>query len=387
MSGLWIQTLSNSPEEADKKRKLDEKYQKKWDNLDNDLITLKASLWYWKFKGTEEENSTDILDESENSGTIPQSEIDKHVNENTNEEKNIDKNHKKIEDLSETWVDKNFEEGKNQKIDENPKTPLIDSLERSWVFTIEEWVSVKEALINWGSIKEKIGNIEGFEKKDETIKLLEYLDKPETKEINRKVFNNEFNTKIDVIKDNNIVNDKWEKALTGNQQDLIDKLWANYFPIGMPWELWETKKEWLDKAFKMTLNEIIEGKQFPRNDAYDLAVIDINVGNFEEKFKALQYISSIVETSQSLHWAKTKKSFDKIKWEHKNKKSAYLDFKIEQLDKQISESKNNSEKIKLNNQLEEFEKMKKEDDFTWEIFNSSEYDKLSDNLESWKEQA
>ena len=277
-------------------------------------------------------------------------------------------------------------ENKN-RIEENPKTPLIDSLERSWIFTIEESVLVKEALMHWGNFKKQIGDIEGFNKKDETIKLLEYLDKPETQEINQKVFNDEYSEEIDIIINSNLENDKWEKTLTNKQNELISKLGANYFPIWMPWKIWETKWEWLDKAFKMTLNEIIEGKQFPKNDAYDLAVIDIKVWNFEEKFKALQYISSIVETSQSLHWAKTKKSFDKIKWEHKNKKSAYLDFKIEQLDKQISESKNNSEKIKLNNQLEEFEKMKKEDDFTWEIFNSSEYDKLSDNLESWKEQA
>lgn len=172
---------------------------------------------------------------------------------------------------------------------------------------------------------------------------------------------------------------KTNETLNNQDSEITQLLIKNYTKLPDLDNWWSNFEKDILTTFEITANKIIEWKQFIRNDWYELAMADIKNWDIETRFEALNYINSLVNTAEWLKWVKNRSSFDKIKWEHNNKKEKYLDFKVEQLEKQIFSTNDKSEKIKLSKELEKVEKMKDTGDFEWEIFKSLEFDKISDD--------
>jgi len=99
---------------------------------------------------------------------------------NLNKGKTID--HNELPDMSSTWKEEehieNIKELENKKIDENPKTPLIDWLVWQKLLTIEEWEIIKNAIVEEWDIFEQIEKIDWIsdDKKGQIFDSINYLE-------------------------------------------------------------------------------------------------------------------------------------------------------------------------------------------------------------------
>ena len=293
--------------------------------------------------------------------------------------------------LYNTWVKENkvWSENVNEnqekidlkKIKEKPWYPIIERfIETSWIklsnqdlYLIFEWIWDKH---DWQILIDQLK--ESLEHKTINNKeyLLNYLNI--AKKLNKEKKEIWTDKEIDLPK----VFNKYD--FLNNKNDEIVTIIANNYLVlpDLNWESNEQKD--IKTALKLSVNKIIDWKQFPRNENFDLAMKDINNINWsiEEKFYALKYINSLVQTSGWSKWWKNKKDFKQIKERHKLTKKEYLDFKIEQVEQLLVKSKNETEKLKYELELESLNENLNDDDFKWEVFQWWEIDKSKENIES-----
>ena len=166
--------------------------------------------------------------------------------------------------------------------------------------------------------------------------------------------------------------------LNDSKNEVIQLLAQNYIKIP-DWENWQANFDKdIQTCFEITTNKIIIWKEFPRNEAFEIAIEDIKSWDLETKIQALEYIHSLVNTSEWIRWAKSKKLFEKVRSDNLAKKQAYLDFKITKLQKQIEQEWDKQKKKSIELQIEELKKEKQTDDFKWEVFSWWEKDKMNE---------
>lgn len=165
---------------------------------------------------------------------------------------------------------------------------------------------------------------------------------------------------------------KWEgkKVLSENiDNDVVQLIIKNYkkFPD------WEDGNPNVEKdiftSCEVTLNKIIENKNFPKTEIYESAVKDVRNWDLDERIEALQYINSLVNTQEGMKWWKAKLSIKWFKETHNLAKKSYIEFKEKQILTQINWTEDNKEKEKLQWELTELLKNNEiEDKFEWEVF-------------------
>lgn len=306
--------------------------------------------------------------------------------------KNQDKTGEKNAENPEDWL----------KIDENPNTPLIDWFVKQRLLTIEEWEKVKAVLIQEWDLAETIWKIEWIdsEKQTQIIKSINYLDWKDSKKENLENFNKDFAQEIewlktDWLKENtnwrkyNVEWDKkWEKELVWQNKDLIEKLGWNYFPIWKEWTK-ENKNDAQNLAFKRTLNQLMEWKNFKRPETFEQMkdIVKNPELDFLTRFQELCKIDILINNDQSFSSEKQKKSYEN--WEEvTDKANLSLDKKIAQFKQIVETSIKNKDYEKLKALLQEGKELKKETENQWEVFEWWDIDKLlSEIQETQKEEA
>lgn len=157
--------------------------------------------------------------------------------------------------------------------------------------------------------------------------------------------------------------------------DIIQLLIKNYkkFPD------WEDGNPNIEKdiftSCEVTLNKIIENKNFPQTKMYDKAVHDVRNWDLESRIQALSYINSLVNRQEGIKWWKAKESIKNIKEAHNLTKTSYTKFKLEQIQNMLDTTTDKNEKQKLEWELSELlENINKNDHFEWEVFSSWKLD-------------
>ena len=132
----------------------------------------------------------------------------------------------------------------------------------------------------------------------------------------------------------------------------------------------------IQTGFELAVNNTIEGKAFPRNEAYEVAMQDIHSGDPKIQLSALSYINSLVGTEQAKGWQKDKAVRKKMNGEHKEKKQAYLDFKSDKISELIASTEDAQEKAKLEAELIDIQEMMWTEDFfeEGEVFAASDFE-------------
>lgn len=317
---------------------------------------------------------------------------------------------------------------------ENPSVTIVDNIENSWnkvsdskekpkklerisekdfeKFSEHPSFPILERL--WKSVKEKTGSalsIEDFTKIYENIKW-----KESSWNILEDVINALKETKLDIREDGINIWDlmleelaeikkqnensgywkeektqekKWKIKLpeTFSQYEFLKDensltvklLAANYldFPAWANWEK-NTEKD-LETAFNITVNKIIDRKNIPRTESFEIALKDVRSWDIETKFYALQYINSFVQVKEWWKWKKADMSFKKINNEHNQRKQVYIDFKIKQIETLIKTTTENDKKTQLIEELKKYNEEKEVDDLEWEVFESWKIDKFNED--------
>jgi len=264
------------------------------------------------------------------------------------------------EKISENILDKNSEK---------PVTPILKRIND--ISGIHIWDE------DFQQIYEKLWEINSGD--DVILKTIDALDKTwidkKTKEILSIIFNQIWKNNDDRLKESK----EWEVALPeefkGNKllendkyKDIVDLLAKNYisFPDRDNWDA-NFEKD-LQMSIETTVNKITYWKNLPKTTWFTYAMNEIHSGDLEIQLEALNYIYSWVNTNEWMKWAKSKKTFNKMKWEHIKTKAKYYDFKIEQIKDQINNTFDNTEKNRLEWIVEQLKKDKEKDDFEWEVF-------------------
>ncbi len=118
--------------------------------------------------------------------------------------------------------------------------------------------------------------------------------------------------------------------------DIVQLLIKNYtkFPD------WEDGNPDIDKdiftSCEVTLNKIIENKNFPQTKEYDKAVFDIRNWDLKTRIEWLIYINSLVNTQEGLKWWKANLSFKNIKKADKLKNESTKIFSENQKQKDLN---------------------------------------------------
>ena len=183
---------------------------------------------------------------------------------------------------------------------------------------------------------------------------------------------------------------KWEgkKILSENiDNDVVQLIIKNYkkFP---DWEDWNPNVEKdIFTSCEVTLNKIIENKNFPKTEMYESAVKDVRNWDLDERIEALQYINSLVNTQEGMKWWKAKLSIKGLKETHNLSKKSYIEFKEKQILTQINWTEDNKEKEKLQWELTELLKNNEvEDKFEWEVISWWKYDVHNEkNIWEWND--
>jgi len=273
---------------------------------------------------------------------------------NLNKGKTID--HNELPDMSSTWKEEehieNIKELENKKIDENPKTPLIDWLVWQKLLTIEEWEIIKNAIVEEWDIFEQIEKIDWIsdDKKGQIFDSINYLEWEEWKEKCRNKFNNDLKEEIDWIKEDVVGWKSWEKKLTHTKERLLDKLGWNYYSLWNPEGWMETNKESLDKAFKITLNEFINNEQFKEPENFKnikWTILNWNI-DFKTRFEQLQIIEKQITNSTSSINNKQSKAFEKRQDKKINDfktNEAFAEFIADYIKKKTNEAEQLNQKL------------------------------------------
>ncbi len=271
------------------------------------------------------------------------------------------------------------------KFKENPNYPILERFTqiqwRNWEkinntqLSNDNLLEISKILQeNWWKnsldyLKSKLNTIDFKDKKTafylwnyiDKVKLLNKWKKEETLDDWEKLYSlpKEF-------KDINILNNQ--------KDDIVQLLIKNYTKLPNT-NNWEPKFEKdILTTFEITANKIIEWKNFPRNESFDLAMRDIKNGDLETRYNALSYINSLVNTLEWIKWLNSKIDYKK---NHELKKQDYLDFKILKLNKELIELQNKWDNIKAQELKQNIIDLEWEKN-NWDIFEAWELDKIKE---------
>ena len=262
--------------------------------------------------------------------------------------------------------------------EENPNYPIIQRFfEIKWIdASISDKNKINDSLVwlwelNIQELKEALETID-FDDENLWSVLLGYLWKIE--ELNPHQLEEDNSSQEGEVAVS--LPEDFEKSgvLSDENNQIIQLLAKNYVKIP-DWEDGGSNFEKdIQTCFEITVNKIINGKEFSRNQWFEIAIEEIQSWDLEAKLLALSYIHSLVNT---VEWVKSKKSkewYENMKKAHMEKKQELLDFKIWKLKKQLKSEENQDKKDQINSQIEELEKQKQVDDFKWDVFSWWELD-------------
>jgi len=265
------------------------------------------------------------------------------------------------------------------KIDEAPNSPIIDWLVEQGILELDEWELVKEAMVNNSDIEKSLASVEWLDSeiKQKVIDTIKILSSLERKENWIKNFNKDFDKKIDWLKEVVEWWKNWEKELVWQNKKLIEKLWSNYFPI---WDK-ESQKEWLNRTFKVSVNQLMDWKQFNKPDTFDemLAKVKNPKLNFEDRFNQLKKIDKLINNDQSRANSRNAKAFQtREAWAEKQNQS--LEKRFNEFKEQVKIVKNDWNKEKAELLLVEAQEIKEKADASGDIFVSTKLDIITNDL-------
>lgn len=291
---------------------------------------------------------------------------------------------------SDNDIDENIESKNSSKVEENPNTPLIDWFILQWKLNNNEWVLIKNSLIERWDVYDNIMKIKwiNVNKLKEVVSSIQYLKGSEAKSINSENFNKDFQDEIDLFKENVKWWKKWEKELVWRNKELVEMLWWNY--LNLPNKDWwkEVKKNVLNRSLKTTLNTLMNWKSFKRTDWFDTMFKRVNNSSlsFKERFTQLKKIDTFINNDQSRAIWKSLKSYNNnVNWLENQKltlNEKFVDFK-----ENLKKSKEGKEKEILKDLLIIANDLIDEAEESWDIFIASELDLLKDELkeELWEQ--
>jgi hypothetical protein len=322
---------------------------KLWDNIDNEIKdervydsegTKAMQEWFMaQFYWAKKELANPVIQVEENVKEIQKSIIE------SEEILDDSKNYEEANTINENQEKQN--EIVLEKFKDNPGYPILERF-----MNIEVWEWKKMDLLTENDLLKLSNTIHSWDNLLESLK--EWIKDIEfDNEKTSYVLNNYINT-IEWINDTKEVDSEWlynlpddfksYPVLFENLDDTtVQLLIKNYtiFPDGENWEPNITKD--IDTAFELTLNNIINNKNFPQTDVYKQAVNEVRTWDIDSRLEALQYINSMVNTQEWVKWGKAWNSFKKITKEYSLAKDKYLDYKKLQLAEMIT----NWEDIKL----------------------------------------
>ena len=220
------------------------------------------------------------------------------------------------------WNDNSPEtKEESTKIEEHPYSPIINSFKEKWLLAPEEAQLVKKALSqsenpfdNSSNIWDLLDNVDiDKEKKDKIIEAITFLEKPETKEENRKDFEQDFETELEGFK----VEIDWELSYDNITEITIESLWSSYFTErGESSETSPEKiAEALNLAFEVSLDKTIHNKNINRNERFEELVRTIKDPDqsFKSRLESLIKLTQIVETEQWAKWKNKREQNERFK--------------------------------------------------------------------------
>jgi len=180
---------------------------------------------------------------------------------------------------------------------------------------------------------------------------------------------------------------KENKLLENPKYERIVGLLAKNY-ISFPDNEWnENFNNDLALTIETTANKIIAWKKdIPTNEGFNLAMKDIHSESLETRLDALKYIDIIVNTKE---WSEWKQSMLIYKNWKKNEKTKQLSIEdrfngLKERANKFLKDKNNKQDNDKSKLVEEIDKMKEESVKEWEVFISSDLDKIKWELDSEK---
>jgi len=275
--------------------------------------------------------------------------------------------------LNENILDKNSE---------NPATPILKRI--NGINGVHIWDEDLEKIYD---------NMSDINNEDDVISnLLGALDKSwinqKTKELLNSILlqigkNND--DRLKEGKDKEVVlpeEFKGNKLLESDKYtNIVNLLAKNYiaFPDSDNWDA-NFEKD-LRLSIDTTVNKIIYGKQIPKTQWFEKAINDIKTWELETQLEALNYVYLLVNTNEWKEWKASKLSYKKIKqkenWEKESLQNRFDD--IQKKSKELIVS-GDIEKLKLLEQ--DILDVKEEADNDWEIFISSDLEKIQWEIDS-----
>ena len=262
---------------------------------------------------------------------------------------------------------------------QNPNYPIIKRFtEIQWVnISSEDMLKINKVLLGLEDfdILKLEKNLKGNFFSDPKLEpcLLRYLLK--ITRLNPQLIRNE-DLKIEKIdlpkefKNNDILNDE--------NSEIIKLLAQNYIKIP-DWVHWEPNFDKdIQTCFDITVNKIIDKKQFQENESFGIAMQDIKSGDIETKLQAITYIYSLVNTSQWIWWKRSAELFRQMLQEHSKKKKDYFELKTVKLETKLKDETDDQKRKDIMQEIENLNKRKNEDDFSWEVFSAWKQDYISD---------
>ncbi len=273
----------------------------------------------------------------------------------------------------------------NRKIDEHPYSPLVDLFISQWNLTKEEWSIIKRALIKDGDTFNNLSNIEWWNEDNinQLLLSIDFLESEKWEALCIEKFNKDFSNEVEDLKQEIPWDKGADKELSRQDSYLVEKLGGNYLSLQLTEWSFENKNESISRAFKITLNELMDGKEFKRPDTFNEMKNTVNNPDlsFEERFAELKKIDTLINTDQSLANWKQYKSFKKAK-EWSEKLNLTLEEEFNKLKEAVQVAKDNNDKEQLENILLEINSTQEEAEFSGDIFIAGDLDLLCKEVEN-----
>jgi len=292
----------------------------------------------------------------------------------------------KKEETQQSALNENETKEKDKIVDENKHSPLIDLLYKQDIINDEERDILRIAIYE-NSDKDFLNIISNIEWIDtETLQLisdsLEYLNNDDTRERCIDSFNEDFNDEILKLKKPLEWWGSWEQELGTTDLKLINLIWSHYFVFKPNIGPEESKWEALDRAFKISVNELMEWRTFDRSEVfYDMLDIVNNPDfSFEMRYQDLKKIDTLIDLDQSrANWKLSKDFQVKQKWIEKTSNDLIEQFETLKKQFKIAQDSNNTNALeKLQIELETL----KDEPESWDVFSPWEIDKIIEDIEA-----
>lgn len=353
-----------------------------------------AESLYWSFKPNNYEkpidnsNNTELIFDSSNLSDSLDNK-DKNNSELQNQDINNEKlwNNEMISNDSKVLDFKEQEKADLSKFKEDPNYPILERFTKiqwnDWKILDSTYLTDKDLL--W------ISKVLNQNESEDPLKYLKNnLSKIDFKNSNTMIFLWKYLDKIIYLnKDKKeSKNDWWDEKLAlpeefkNNQvlnrenDDIVQLLIKNHtkLPDTQNWEP-NFNKDILT-TFEITANKLIEWKNFPRNDVFDLVMKDVKNWDLETRYNALWYIHNLVNTSEWIKWERNE-SYSENSLDDEFTNQEELDWELAKMNSELIEAKNKWDNKKIKEIQEQIISIDK-DKSSWEVFEWWKIDKVSD---------